>query len=93
MATLQECRRALELNQERLITLANVEGLGVRELSSKTQNSQSRMCLAVYVSQKVPSDQLAPPDIIPRYVTLADSKNVSVKIPIGVFEIGQLTVQ
>ena len=92
MATEEQCRQAMKLHEDRLLGLANVEGLGVREIEVPDGDDfKSQLCVAVYVRKKVPRDQLAPEDIIPKTVPLSeDDDRTIVDVPTAVFEIGEL---
>ena len=90
MANEEQCRRAMKVHNEQLLRLKNVEGLGVREIEPP-DDAAGQLCLAVYVKEKVPCDQLAPNDVIPEFVSLTNEDDGTiVQVPTGVFEIGEL---
>lgn len=90
MATEEQCRRALKVYRHQLLAMANVTGLGIRELGTADEKA-GKTCLAVYVNAKIPREKLSAKDVIPRYLTLEEDENgTAVDIPTGVFEIGEL---
>jgi hypothetical protein len=61
MATRRQAQRAVEIHQEELIRYPNVTGLGV--VPAKEGSGES--AVAVYVTSKVPGDELGPDEQIP----------------------------
>ena len=52
---------------ERLLNKANVVGVGVGLRQHQGQTTD-QVCIVVSVRKKVPSEQLAPQDVIPSYI-------------------------
>jgi len=53
--------------EERLLNKANVVGVGVGLRQHQGQTTD-QVCIVVSVREKVPSEQLAPQDVIPSYI-------------------------
>jgi hypothetical protein len=54
-------------HEERLLRKANVIGVGVGLRQQRGQTTD-QVCIVVSVREKVPSEQLAPKDVIPSYI-------------------------
>lgn len=63
MAKAEHVKRALDLFGDELARKENVVGLGRVPAG---ENEPGDWCLAVYVSRKVPADQLAGKDLVPK---------------------------
>lgn len=61
MATRRQAQRAAEIYQEELIRYPNVTGLGV----VPARQSSGESAVGVYVTSKVPGDELGPDELIP----------------------------
>lgn len=55
----------MEKYQTEIMELENVVALGIGE-KQRAKQSLNRLCIKVYVSQKVPEDQLSPDQVIPK---------------------------
>lgn len=86
MATRRHCRRALEIHDERLSSLKNVVGLGIVPAGRK-----GSFAVAVYVTRKLPRDQLKSEDLVPRRVEIPGRGKRKHRIPTRV--IGQGVVR
>ena len=86
MASKTLCKKALDLNEERLSALPHVVGLGIDE-SGPGDNA-----VAVYVEKKLPPSQLQPEERVPKrlYVT---SKGTRRAVPVRVIEQGPVSLE
>ena len=87
-ATEAQCRLALKQHEDRLLRLANVEGLGVRECACDTNDAS--FCVAVYVRKGVASDPEDEDPAIPPALSLIGEDRAVTDIPVRVIEIGEL---
>ena len=72
MATRRQAKRAIELYQDELEKYPNVTGLGV--VPAKEAEGSNDSAVAVYVTKKVPRDQLKPDERIPRRLEIPVQK-------------------
>lgn len=82
-ATAAQARAALDAHQRRLAALANVVGLGVVDL----QEPSAGCAVAVYVSRKLPREQLDRGDLVPETLGVG-SGDERVEVPTRVIEQG-----
>jgi len=64
---LQQLQRIIEKRQSELEKLENVVGIGIGE-KQRAGQSPGRLCIRVYVSQRVPEDDLPQDQIIPKEI-------------------------
>jgi len=92
MPSKQQCKRALDFYEETLGQYKNVVGMGLVHLDAEAQASRgSKEAIAVYVSQKLPEVELAPEEIIPRYLEIK-GRGKMVRVPTKVIEQGEVTL-
>jgi hypothetical protein len=86
MASRTLCKKALDLNEERLSAIPHVVGLGIDE------RGPGDNAVAVYVEKKLPPSQLDPHQKIPTrlYVTSGGARRA---VPVRVFEQGPVTLE
>lgn len=65
MATRAHVQRAIELYQEELVTYPNVTGIGVVPVREDQHEGGAELAVAVYVTRKVPRDELEADERIP----------------------------
>ena len=92
MPSKQQSKRALDIYEETLGQYKNVVGMGLVQLDAEDQASRgSKEAVAVYVSQKLPEAELAPEEIIPRYLEIK-GRGKTVRVPTKVIEQGEVTL-
>lgn len=86
MASRTLCKKALDLNEERLSAFPHVVGLGIDE------RGRGDNAVAVYVEKKLPPSQLQPNERVPTrlYVTSGGTRRA---VPVRVFEQGPVTLE
>ena len=88
MASEREARRALDLHERELSTLPNVVGLGVRP----DETGEGGYQVAVYVSRKLPAQDLAPDEVLPETLDVPSGDH-AVAVPVTVVETGEFTFE
>jgi hypothetical protein len=92
MATRSECQRALALYEEDLSRRRNVVGLGIVPCSPLIQLARhDELVVAVYVSRKVPAEQLNPEDMLPRVLRVRD-RGETIEVPVQVIQQGPISL-
>jgi hypothetical protein len=89
MAKAEQVLQALDLFGNELSRKKNVVGLG--RVPAQDDGSGD-WCLAVYVSKKVPEDQLAHADLVPKTLEVAD-RNESHQVATKVIEQGEVGLE
>ena len=86
MASRTLCKKALDLNEERLSALPHVVGLGIDEAA------RGDCAVAVYVEKKLPPSQLQPNEKVPErlYVTSGATRRA---VPVRVIEQGPVSLE
>ena len=82
MADEEDVKHALEEFETALTVRKNVVGTGIQPLKDGSSEA-----IAVYVSEKVPKEALAPEDVIPESVDVL-RRGLRVKVPIMVIDVG-----
>ena len=72
MATRRQAQRAIELHQDELVAYPNVAGLGI--VPAEEEGGSGDSAVAVYVTKKVPRDQLKLDELIPRKLEIPARK-------------------
>lgn len=91
MATRNHVRRAIELYQEQLAGYPNVTGIGVVPLKDHPEGPAD-LAVAVYVTRKVPSDELEPEERIPSMLEIP-SRDGSRSVPTRVIATGDFELE
>ena len=91
MASQKKCEEALDLHADLLSALSNVVGLGV--VPETDRGSSKRFALAVYVKQKLPSEQLDPGDVVPKTLEVPGRGRSSSRVKTRVIEQGEVTLE
>jgi hypothetical protein len=92
MATRAECQRALARHQDDLSQRRNVVGLGIVSCNRVLRLTRAdALAVAVYVSRKIPPDQLSQEDVVPR-VVLARCGGREIEVPVEVIEQGTIAL-
>lgn len=86
MSSEEQCVRALELHEEKLLALANVQGLGIVAEEGQAADSDN-LAVAVYVEKKLPVERLAPEHRIPETLEVPDGDDVQ-QVSVRVIEQG-----
>ena len=82
----------MDLHEERLSSLENVVGLGI--VAEDEETSSSRDCaVAVYVEKKVPSDELAPSERVPKWIEVPGRGKTKHRIQTRVIEQGEVKLE
>lgn len=89
MSTKRQCKRALDLHDERLSRCGNVVGLGV---VSREASQGREAAVAVYVRKKLPLSQLAADDVVPSVLEIPGRGHV-VEVPTRVIEQGEASLE
>ena len=91
MASEEQCERALEANEGRLGSLPNVVGLGVVPEDEDDPTSR-RLAVAVYVTKKVPKEELEPEERIPKTLRIPGrgGRRGSRRVPVRIIEQGEV---
>ena len=88
MATGPQAQRAADLHADQLSAYPNVVGIGTRPLDSRRSPADDDAhAVAVYVSQKVPDEQLSPDDRLPEHVEIRDAGGIT-QVPVVVVATG-----
>lgn len=89
MATPQQARQAADQHADDLSTYPNVVGVGTRPVEEASAGTADQHAVAVYVSRKVPGQQLRDRERLPATVELtAAGAGASTKVPVVVVEVG-----
>ena len=86
MSSEEQCVRALELHEEKLLALVNVQGLGIVAEEGQAADSDN-LAVAVYVEKKLPVERLAPEHRIPETLEVPDGDDVQ-QVSVRVIEQG-----
>jgi hypothetical protein len=70
MSDVGKYTKALEYHQERLMRLPNVVGLGITEDPERSKKGRPALAVGIYVSKRVPREELGPDEVIPKRLTL-----------------------
>jgi hypothetical protein len=93
MATRALCRRALNRYATELSQRPNVVGLGIVPCRSGVRFlRETEYTVAVYVSHKVPVDDLSPEDVIPKVLQVMH-KGGAADVPVRVLEHGPIVLE
>lgn len=93
MISRRQAERALEIHGDELSSYPNVVGVGVRWAGGGDRpDPGSDYAVAVYVSNKVPPDELGPDGLVPGYVEIPGRGRVH-KVAVRVIEVGDLEEQ
>jgi hypothetical protein len=87
MATRNHVQRAIELYQEQLARYPNVTGIGVIPLKDDS-DGPADLAVAVYVTRKVPRDELKPDERIPSQLEIP-MRDGSRSVPTRVIATGE----
>ena len=91
MATRAECQQALAAYENDLARRRNVVGLGVVSCSPAMRaGCPDELAVAVYVSRKVPADQLNQEDVLPCILRVRH-RGQEVEVPVRVIEQGVIS--
>lgn len=95
MATARQATRAAQMHAEDLSAYPNVVAIGTRPVgdtpaskgSKGSKGSEAEHAVAVYVSRKVPSEQLGDEERLPAYVEVPEPGGTE-RVPVIVVESG-----
>lgn len=87
MATPQQARRAADQHADDLSAYPNVVGIGTQPVEEAPTGDDDGHAVAVYVSRKVPNDQLGADERLPRSVEVAGA-GATTEVPVVVVEVG-----
>ncbi len=91
MASRNHVQRAIELYEEELARYPNVTGIGVVPVTDGT-DSPADLAVAVYVTKKVPRDELNAGDRIPRTLEIP-SRDGAQNVPTRVIATGEFALE
>ncbi len=91
MASEKLCERALEAHEGHLGLLPNVVGLGI-VLEDEADPAARDLAVAVYVTKKLPKEDLEPVDRIPRSIEVRDRRGTHT-VPVRVIEQGEVELE
>ena len=91
MATETQCEEALVLHENSLSQRANVVGLGITSADDSNPASAD-VAVAVYVSRKVPLDELAEEDRIPETLEIEEQGGKK-QVPVQIVELGAVELE
>ena len=93
MATRSQCKRALDVFEDRLSSLKNVVGLGiVPAQDAPSPTGKQDLSLGVYVTKKLPVDQLSPAHVVPPILMLR-SRGKDIPVKTRIIEIGAVSLE
>lgn len=93
MASEALCKRALDQHEEELVRRKNVVGLGIVQVDDESARSRrSDLAVAVYVKKKLPIQELAPEDVIPKELEVSSGKRVA-RVRTRVIEQGEVALE
>jgi hypothetical protein len=81
----------LDSYEDRLSSLPNVVGLGIVSLDEADMESE-HLAVGVYVSQKIPQQELNESELIPKYLEVQEKGQI-LQIPIRVIEQGEVKLE
>ena len=91
MATARQATRAAQMHADDLSAYPNVVGIGTRRVdddaTKATEGTDIEHAVAVYVSRKVPADQLDDDERLPAYVEVPEPSGTE-RVPVVVIETG-----
>jgi hypothetical protein len=90
MATARQATRAAQMHAEDLSAYPNVVAIGTRRVDddvSATKGTEAEHAVAVYVSRKVPGEQLDDEERLPAYVEVPEPGGTE-RVPVVVIESG-----
>ena len=91
MASRDHVRRAIEIYEEELARYPNVTGIGVVPVTDHTEGPAD-LAVAVYVTRKVPRDQLKVGERIPPLLEIP-SRQGSQSVPTRIIATGEFTIE
>lgn len=91
MASRSHVERAIEKYQEELARYPNVTGIGVVPVTDDSEGPTD-LAVAVYVTKKVPRDQLKAGERIPRSLEIT-SRDGSRNVPTRVIATGEFVIE
>jgi hypothetical protein len=91
MSSRSHVQRAIELYEEELARYPNVTGIGVVPVTDDSEGPTD-LAVAVYVTRKVPRDQLKADERIPPSLEIP-SRDGSQKVPTRVIATGEFTLE
>ena len=91
MASKATFEHALDEYDEQLSGFPNVVGLGIVSFDEKNIKSK-RLAIGVYVSHKVPRQELDESELIPEYLEVHERGRAQ-KLPVRVIEQGEITLE
>ena len=91
MASRNHVQRAIELYEEELARYPNVTGIGVVPVTDEIEGPAD-LAVAVYVTRKVPRDQLKADERIPPLLEIP-SRDGSQNVPTRVIATGEFTFE
>lgn len=83
--------RALDSYEEKLSALPNVVGMGIVSLDETDMESE-HLAVGVYVSQKIPRQDLDESELIPKYLEVQE-KGQARQVPVRVIEQGEVKLE
>lgn len=83
-------KRVLDYHQETIAECANVVGMGICRLQDAVKRKDG-YAIAIYVSQKLPPEELSPEDMIPPFLKLK-TRDMVIMVPTKVIEIGEVSL-
>lgn len=89
MTTRRQAERAIEAHADELSAYPNVVGVGMGETAGDRSKEPSSPCVAVYVTEKKPSTELAPSELLPGFVEIRE-RGDTVKVRVEVIEMGRV---
>jgi hypothetical protein len=87
VATPQQARQAADEHADDLSAYPNVVGIGTQPVGEASAGKGDGHAVAVYVSRKVPDDQLRTDERLPASVEVA-AAGATTKVPVVVVEVG-----
>lgn len=93
MASEALCKRALDQHEDELVRRKNVVGLGIVQVNDKSERFRRRdLAVAVYVKKKLPVQELAPADVIPKELEVSSGKRIA-RVRTRVIEQGEVRLE
>ena len=93
MISRRQAKRALEIHSDDLSEFPNVVAVGVSRTDRPDRPaSEADHAVAVYVSDKVPEDDLDTDGVLPGYVEIP-GRGTTHKVAVDVIEIGEMEAQ
>lgn len=91
MPSRTQCKRALDLHEDRLSSLSNVVGLGVVDMAENDKN-QDNFAVAIYVS-RLPGPDEVDSESWPGSLTILGSGDTKIEIPVKLIEQGPVELE